>query len=331
MRRFLSVATAVCAIAGHAAAAPGNSLLSPAPVTGTLCTAYTTPGTYTYVVSPNARWFSFLAVGGGSSGAAGFVCTSGTACSGGAGGSGGGVMETTPTPIGTYAAASQTIVVGAGGAAVTGTGTAGNPGTTTSVFGNYFAYGAGAPSGGASGVGSASGSTGGMTATGSNASGATAGAAPGIGGLVGASGISSQGAPTSRDVPTAGAGSPATGLAGLFAGNAMFGPSGGGSGGGIPATPALEPGGAAGHSFALGVTPSGGATAGAPGASGTTQQNTIFGTGGGGGANNIAGNAGSGGAAANGGGGGGGGSSIGGTAGGGGKGGDGGVMVCTGG
>ena len=345
MRRFLAVTTMLCATVVVGGAGPQNNVATPAvtsfntrtgavaftgadlaAVTPTLCTLYTTPGTYSYVISPNAKWFSLVLVGGGSSGASGISCTSGTACSGGAGGSAGAILEIPPTSV-TFTG-TQSIVVGAGGAAPTAAGQAGNVGASTTAFG-YAVFGAGAPSPGTSGAVSASGGSGGYGGAGGSA-GATAGVANSVGGsLVGVAGGAGSGAPTSRDVGSTGGGG-GLGGGGAAGGNAMFGPTGGGSGAGFTATPATGTAGRSGTLFTLGSA-AGGATAGAAGANGIMAANLPMGTGGGGGANNTAGSGGAGGAGVGGGGGGGGGASIGGGGGLGGAGGSGGASVCTGG
>ncbi len=324
-----ATALASAAYVGTNAAGQLVAASSPSAYTSpTQCTSYTTPGSYTYAVSTNAKWFSEVVVGGGSSGASGIVCTSGTGCSGGAGGSPGAIFEISPTPIGSFAGTSQTLVVASGGAAPTAAAQAGNAGGSSRGFG-YYAFGGGAPSPGASGAVSASGGGGGYSAAGGNASGTTAGTAAAVGSLAGSSGLTGLSASTLRDVGGPGGGGNATGGAG-FGANSLFAPTGGGAGAGFAATPAQLSGGASGRVLTLGVS-AGGVSAGAAGTSGSVVASQVFGTGGGGGANNPSGNGGNGGAGAGGGGGGGGAGSIGGTAGMGGAGGAGAVQVCTGG
>lgn len=227
-------------------------------------TVNTVSGTYT--PTPLARETCVRAIGGGGAGGGGARTASGTAASGGAGGGGGGRAEKCYVTSSLGASVPFTVgSAGTGGLAATVNSTAGGNGSagTRSIFGNsattrltanggggaaggQINAAAGAPAGGGTGLNC--GTSASSTTTSTNA----AGSSPCQSSLTGGVLLDSMGG--------AGANG-ANGAAGVQGGFASLGPSGGGSGAGIAATPADTAGGNSGDNAFMPLV--GGAAAGA--------------------------------------------------------------------
>ena len=191
--------------------------------------AYTTPGTYTFTATPTSRYVSAVCIGGG--GASGTAITNLTyAMTGG----GGGALAYANNII-LNVGQTLTIVVGAGGVASNGSGTAGGN-STISLGGTVILSGGGGQpgieaintAGGTGGVaggtllsGGGSGGIGG-TVNADSSGGAGGGGAGGYGGTGGAGGSSNGGTGTSGSNGAGGGGGGASG-------NGL----GGGAGGGV--------------------------------------------------------------------------------------------------
>lgn len=268
---------------------------------------WTTPGTYTWNLEPNARFIFAQAIGGGGGGAAGRKGASGGIRGGGGSGASGG-MSWTYVPA-AFSPLSATVTVGAGGAggaAVTADNTDGNHGTLGGVSS-------------IAGLCSATGASGSTSARGGTNSAGGAG----------------QTAPVAAFFAAAAGQTGSNGSANGNAGSPTQGGACGGSGGGISALDEVRNGGG-GHlpyygNSGLGVTGAGVA----PGGNGGNGADKLFGLGqgGGGGASALSGAAGNGGNGgkygAGGGGGGAGTNGVGNSSGAGGNGGDGMCMVVT--
>jgi hypothetical protein len=268
----------------------------------------TVTSTGSITIPPGYQKLTIDAVGAGGGGSTGTTNSSGGYRYGtGGGGAGARVIATVDSPT---AGSSVTATIGAGG-------TLGSPGGNSS-FNNIVAYGGG---GGAAGSTSyvtfgGGGGGGGMLSAGSNGSNSVnPSTAPGSGGSPVVSGSSSNvsfGGGTGGSSAIFGGGGGGSGyLSGNDGGGSLYGPAGGGSGGGMDSGNTTVSGGAGGNSnsYTTGGGSAGG-TNGGNGTAGTTNSVTGMGTGGGGGSAKAATNGGNGGAGGFPGGGGGGGASA---------------------
>ena len=217
---------------------------------GTDYQAYTTPGTYTWTKPANAKWVEVYMFGGGGGGGSGARVTIATQRGGGGGGSGGGFVIARMAA--SSLAATQTVVVGAGGTAGVSTvtndsnGSAGGAGGNT-TFSIFTAIGGGSGGGGGgSGAGGAAGTS--------------------RSGYLHGSTIS-----TFTPIGAGGAGTSTTGNNGqTITANQAFSSSGGGGGAGAAAASIVSAAGGAGGSKTVQIATQSGTGATAGGAGGTT-------------------------------------------------------------